>query len=339
MRPARADVPSDGSSTASRRSSPPSSSSGGSRRSSGGGGSAQVVESGPDSSKGGMVEAAPEISYDDPGAFAWGVDIGYSSKHVYRGIDLVPFTSFNDLDTRPIGTRHEDADSDIAYVGAFATYKGFAFWLKYLTSISDDLNPFFSRFLLETDNYDEVIASASYTRELVPEYLIGTAGFDFYYYPNDLFWGVSNQGMAYVKFRSPLHQWAQPFVDVFYNIAIDDTGAGLAAVGNPSGSDLVEGWGGEIGLTGGDRVAGNDRVQVGVNYSISTIYKQGYFYEPDGFSHVIATIGFPVGFGQSFTVTPSVSYVESLDSDDPGPGASYWNEPGWFGSVKGSWRF
>ena len=38
---------------------------------------------------------APEIVYDDPGAFHFTVEAGYSSKHLWRGIDLAQFTSAN----------------------------------------------------------------------------------------------------------------------------------------------------------------------------------------------------------------------------------------------------
>ena len=179
---------------------------------------------------------------------------------------------------------------------------------------------------------------------------------DFYYYPNDLFWGVSNQGMAYARFSCPHYKWAQPFLEVFYNFAIDSTGAGLAT-GKPTGYDsfrgatgsqLVEGCGFELGINGGDRVWANDNMSLALTYSLSTIYKSGYAFENDGFSQIIGTIGAPITIGQHLTITPSVSYVEGLAHISPqqnaqvqggGPAAEIWNSPGWVAVVKASWQF
>ena len=335
----------------SRQSEGPSTSSSSTKHQQKGSSSASVASSGPAySAKGGVP--AP-ITYNDPGAFGFSVDGGYSSKHLYRGIDLAQFTSYNYLDNNL-----PKADSDILFLGATATYKGFAFGVKYIETIDDTFNPYNALLTTTLDSYSELVISANYTRMLVGEdWLQGTFGFDFYYYPNELFWGVSNQGMFYANFLCPHYKWAQPFLNLFYNVAIDDSGSGLADPINKNGpldrgafgSDLVEGMGAEIGLSGGDRIWSNDYVSVAATYSVSTIYKSGYAFEEDGFSHVSLTVGFPVTIGKKVTITPSVSYVEAL-SDVPnssavglppnnGSLASAWNEPGWVGAVRVNWQF
>lgn len=300
------------------------------------------------SAKGGEV---PQITFEDPGAFRFSAEAGYASKHLWRGIDLAQFTSTN---YAPGGA--PEADSDVTFIGANATYKGFAFGLKYIETIDDTFNPFFARFTDDLDSYQEFVISVNYTRMLVgSDILQGTAGFDFYYYPNGEFWGVDNQGMLYARFSSPHYKWAQPFLEVFYNVAIDSDGNGLAAsdalsIRNATGSDLVEGGGGEIGVNGGDSVYSNGAISVGLTYSLSTFYKTGYQFEDDGFSHVGLTLGAPVSIGSNLTITPSVSYIEALgdieDNLDPKAGTNFggnaaaaWNEPGWVASVKASWQF
>lgn len=307
---------------------------------------ASVASTGaPYSAKGGVP---PQITYNDPSAFGLSVDGGYSSKHLYRGIDLAQFTSYNYLDNQI-----PKADSDILFFGATATYKGFALGVKYIETIDDNFNPFFAPLATTLDSYSEFVISANYTRMLLGEdWLQATVGFDFFYYPNGEFWGVDNQGMFYANFLCPHYKWAQPFLNLFYNVAIDSDGNGLAA--NPafrgaSGSDLVEGMGAEIGVNGGDRIWSNDFVSVAATYSVSTIYKSGYAFEEDGFSHVSLTVGLPVTIGKNLTITPSVSYVEALGDieNSTAPGmpansgslASAWNEPGWVAAVRATWQF
>jgi hypothetical protein len=296
-----------------------------------------------------------EIEYTDPGAFAFSAEAGYSSKHLWRGIDLVEFTSFNHTS----GGALNSADSGVSYFGANASYKGFGFGAKYIESIDDELNPFFAPLLTDQDSYQELVLSINYTRMLIGDNILqGTVGFDFYYYPNDEFWGVEHQGMIFARFSSPQHKWAQPFVELFYNVATDSSGSGLAAEGlgpfiapvtsfrGATGSDLVEGYGAEIGVNGGDVVFTNDRIAVGLTYSLSTFYKSGYAFESDGFSHVSLTVGAPISFGPNFTITPSVTYVHELSDITPQTNAavpdsnpSAYNEPGFVGAIKASWSF
>ena len=302
----------------------------------------------------------PEITYANPGAFHLNVEAGYASKHIWRGIDLAQFTSFNYLDKQEC----PKANSDVTFIGANVTYNGFLFGLKYIETIDDNFNPFFAPLASTLDSYSELVLSANYTRMLVgSDWLQGTVGLDFYYYPNDEFWGVSNQGMAYVRFSSPHYKWAQPFVEFFYNFAIDSTGACLSAEGlipdqvkypgattyrGATGSQLVEGCGFELGVNGGDRVWANDNMSLALTYSVSTIYKSGYAFENDGFSQLIMTLGAPVTIGQHLTITPSVSYVEGLAHISPqahtafpvsASAAEIWNSPGWVAVVKANWQF
>ena len=298
----------------------------------------------------------PEITYPNPGALHFNVDAGYASKHIWRGIDLPQFTSFNYLDKKDLPR----ANSDVTFIGASMTWEGFLLGIKYIETIDDNFNPFFAPYLDQRDAYSELVVSANYSRMLVgPDWLQGTLGVDFYYYPNDLFWGVSNQGMVYTRFSCPHYKWAQPFVEVFYNFAIDSTGAGLAADGltlppgkssfrGATGSELVEGCGFELGLAGGDRVWANDNVSLALTYSVSTIYKSGYAFENDGFSQLVMTVGAPLTIGAHLTITPSVSYVEGLAHIAPaehavvsggGSPAEIWNSPGWLAVVKASWQF
>lgn len=309
-----------------------------------------------DDSAGSGKDAIPEleVEYTDPGAFQFSADAGYSSRHLWRGIDLVELTSFNH-----IAPTLKDADTGVTFFGANASYKGFGFGAKFIESIDDELNPFFAQLLTDKDSYQELVLSINYTRMLVGENTLqGTVGFDFYHYPNDEFWGVSHQGMIYARFSSPQHKWAQPFVELFYNVATDSSGSGLAAEGlgpfvapatsfrGATGSDLVEGYGAEIGVSGGDVVFTNDRISMGLTYSLSTFYKSGYAFEDDGFSHLSLTVGAPISFGPNFTVTPSVSYVQELSDISPNPAASTpdtdpaaYNEPGFVGAIKASWSF
>ena len=306
---------------------------------------------------------APEIVYDDPGAFHFTAEAGYSSKHIWRGIDVAQFTSdnyvfrrYNNLDGSSLTT---NPDSDVTYVGANVAYQGFLFGLKYIETLDDTFNPFFSESYSDKDSYSELVLTMNYSRMLVgTDMLEGTFGFDFYYYPNGEFWGVDHQGMLYARLSSPHYKWAQPFLEVFYNIATDTNGNGLAAdpvnLRGASGSQLVEGGGCEIGVKGGDSVYSNDTLSLALTYSISTFYKTGYQFEPDGFSHLSLTVGAPLSIGANFTITPSVSYVAALQDIDNnyanmGPGigvvnfgganAKAWNEPGWVAGVKASYRF
>jgi len=115
-----------------------------------------------------------------------------------------------------------------------------------------------------------------------------------------------------------------------------------------TGSQLVEGCGFELGVSGGDRVWANDNMSLALTYSVSTIYKSGYAFENDGFSQLIMTVGAPITFGSHLTITPSVSYVEGLAHIAPqqhavvpggGSQAEIWNSPGWVAVVKASWQF
>jgi len=303
------------------------------------------------SAKGGEV---PQITFEDPGAFRFSAEAGYASKHLWRGIDLAQFTSAN----YALPGDTPKADSDVTFMGANASYKGFAFGLKYIETIDESFNPFFAKPDTDLDSYQEFVVSLNYTRMLWgTDLLQGTAGFDFYFYPNDEFWGVENQGMLYTRLSSPHYKWAQPFLEVFYNVAIDSDGSGLADEANfvggssirgADGSDLVEGGGFEIGVNGGDSVYSNGTVALGLSYSLSSFYKTGYQFEDDGFSHLSLTLGAPISIGSNLTITPSVSYVEALEdiSDNinrgvnfGGSNAAAWNEPGWVASIKASWQF
>ncbi|MCH7229090.1 hypothetical protein [Haloferula sp. A504] len=277
------------------------------------------------------------------------MEAGWASKHVWRGIDVAQFTSFNHL--VPGNPLAEDPDSDITFVGVNATYKGFALGLKYIESLDDGFNPFYAPLLTTKDSYSELILSANYTRMLVGEdWLQGTFGFDFYYYPNGEFWGVEHQGMVYANFVMPRYSYAQPFLNLWYNVPTTTDGQGLAnnpAFRGTGGADLVEGWGGELGVMGSRNLYSNDQVGFGLSYSVSTIYKSGYQFESDGFTHVAATLGAPVTIGDSFVVSPSITYVEALEDVPPTPTlgpnsgrlASEWNEPGWYASLRASWTF
>ena len=292
--------------------------------------------------------APPVVVYDDPTALRVAAEVGWSNVHLWRGIDLVQFTSYNHT---VLANQLPKADSAIYWLGVTATVKGFGLGLKYVESIDDNLNPFYAPTFAARDSYSEMVLTASYTAELVPEWLLGSFGFDFLYYPNGEFWGVDHQGMAYANFKMTRYAWAQPFVDVFYNIATTDKGNGLAALPGSigmrgsTGADLVEGWGIQFGVGGGDVLAQTGAVTWGASYSVSAIYKRNYAFEDDGLSHLIFGVSAPIGIGENFTITPSVSYVEPLQdvSLRPGPGintmASAWNEPGWVASVKASWAF
>ena len=295
-----------------------------------------------------------EIEYTDPSAFALSVEAGYATSHLWRGIDLVEFTSINHID--PDGTL-DDADTGVAFFGANASYKGLGFGAKYIESLDDELNPFFAPLFTDLDSYQELVLSINYTRMLVGDNILqGTVGFDFYYYPNDEFWGVEHQGMFYARFSSPRYKWAQPFAEVFYNVATDSSGAGFADEENTpagfdsargaTGSELVEGGGAQFGVNGGDQIFTNDRIAVGFTYSFSAIYKTGYAFEDDGLTHLSLTVGAPISFGSNFTITPSVSYVQELSDISPKSGAfvqdsdpAAYNEPGFVGTIKASWTF
>jgi hypothetical protein len=294
-----------------------------------------------------------EIEYTDTAAFTFTAEAGYATSHIWRGIDLVEFTSFNhNSNALP------SAEPGVSFFGVNATYKGFGFGAKFIESIDDNLNPYFAPLLTDLDSYQELVLSVNYTRMLIGDNILqGTVGFDFYYYPNDEFWGVEHQGMIYARFSSPQHKWAQPFIDFFYNVATDSSGSGLAskAILPPQGftsfrgalgSDLVEGGGAEFGVSGGDQIFANDRIAVTLTYSLSGFYKTGYAFEDDGFSHVTLTVGTPISFGSNFTITPSVTYVQELSDISPQAGASVkdtnpaaYNEPGFVGAIKATWTF
>lgn len=314
----------------------------------------QQAESSSGDSRSAKGAEVPQIAFEDPGAFRFSAEAGYASKHLWRGIDLAQFTSAN----YALPGDTPKADSDVTFIGANATYKGFAFGLKYIETIDESFNPFFAIADTDLDSYQEFVVSLNYTRMLWgTDLLQGTAGFDFYYYPNDEFWGVENQGMLYTRLSSPHYKWAQPFLEVFYNVAIDSDGSGLADEANfvggssirgADGADLVEGGGFEIGVNGGDSVYSNGAVSLGLTYSLSSFYKTGYQFEDDGFSHVSLTLGAPISIGTNLTITPSVSYVEALGdiSDNINGGVNFggnnaaaWNEPGWVASIKASWQF
>jgi hypothetical protein len=278
-------------------------------------------------------------------------EAGYASKYVWRGVDLVQFTSYNAYNNGvPGNTKMSTPQGDVYYLGMGATYNGWAFGVKYVESLSHDFNPFFAQNIDTKDAYSEYIFSANYTYALLPDrWLNATAGFDFYYYPNGEFWGVDHQGLAYLKLVSPHYQWAQPFINLFYNVPTTSQGNGLAASngssfrkgldgGNVTGAKLVEGCGFELGAAGGGEVARTGDVGYGVSYSLSTTYKNGYAYEPDGFSHITASLSAPVTIGQNLTIAPSVNYVHALKSIDS-PGAGAWNYPGWWYGIKATYSF
>lgn len=295
-------------------------------------------------------DAAPAIVFNNPAALRITAEAGYASKHLWRGIDLPQFTSLNYADKKL-----EEQNSGVSFLGANASYRGFSFTLKYIETLDDQFNPFFSEDTSELDSYQELVLSSSYTRILMgPDWIQGTAGFDLYYYPNGEFWGVDHQGMLYTRFSCPHYKWAQPFVEFFYNIATDSQGNGLAdeslqgQIRNASGSDLVEGAGAEFGLNGGDVVYTQGEVSVAMTYSLSAFYKNGYQFEDDGFSHVTLTLGAPITVGSKITITPSVSYVEALGEISSnkssgielgGEAAETWNQPGWVAAVKVGWQF
>jgi len=296
------------------------------------------------SAKGGPVQ---EIVYEDPGAFRFSVEAGYASQHLWRGIDLVQLTSFNHQAPGAI----DKADSDVTFLAANASYQGFGFGLKYIRSIDDNLNPFFAPLLSDTDSYEELVLSLNYTHGFLDNgALTTTFGFDFFYYPNGEFWGVDHQGLLYARASYAAHQWANPFVELFYNVPTTSSGNGLAinsTFRGASGSDLVEGYGAEIGVSGGDNLYVDDTVAVGLTYSTSVFYKQGYAFEDDGFSHLMLTLGVPVVIGGNVTITPSVTYSYALQDVSKPAGAipgyysrsSAWNEPGFSAGVRLSWQF
>ena len=302
--------------------------------------------------KGGMPPAA--VEYANPGALQWEVDAGWSSQHLWRGIDIIQFTSFNHIDRKVFpfvtgATLLPEANSDVVFLGVDAKYQGFDFGVKYIRSWDNDLNPYFSR-SFATDRYEEYDFTVNYTRALVQDnWLVGTFGFDFYYYPDGEFWGVHHQGMAYARFSSPHYKWAQPFLDLFYNVPTTTDGQGLASGTSrfASGADLVKGYGSEFGVRGGDKLVVAGPASFGVAYSLSAIYKQGYAFEDPGLTHLIASLSFPIVIGKSVTISPAVTYVQSLQSMDgwaPGGNSKSfdnkaWNAPGWSASVRLSYTF
>ena len=298
-------------------------------------------------SKGGMPAAPPVAEKPQLVLSAEG---GYQSKYIWRGVDLVQFTSYNAYYNGTPGAKISAPEGDVYFLGMSATYNGWAFGVKYVESLSHDFNPFFAPLLSTRDAYSEYIFSANYTYALLPDrWLNATAGFDFYYYPNGEFWGVDHQGLAYLRFVTPHYQWAQPFLNLFYNVPTTSQGRGLAT-GNfrqgldgnyVTGAKLVEGCGFELGAAGGAEVARTGNVGYGVSYSLSTTYKNGYAYEPNGFSHITASLSAPVTIGQNLTIAPSVNYVYALKSiNSPyAPGASVWNYPGWWFGLKATYSF
>jgi hypothetical protein len=295
------------------------------------------------------LQPTSDLVYEDPGRFILTAEAGWASKHVWRGIDIAHFTSYNHL--APGATA--DVSSDITFFGVNAAYKGFSVGLKYIESIDDNFNPFYAPLITTTDSYQELILSANYTRVLLGEdLLVGTLGVDFYHYGNGEFWGVEHQGMVYAKFSMPRYELAQPFIDLWYNVPTTTSGEGLAAGGlafrGSDGADLVEGWGSEIGVRGSKVLFSNDSLAVAASYSGSAIYKSGYAFEDDGFSHLVFSLSLPVSSANgALSFIPTVSYAEALqdiaDNAAFGPGsgqlASAWNEPEWFASVRGSWSF
>ena len=307
--------------------------------------------------KGGMPPAA--VEYAKPGALKWVVDGGWSSQHLWRGIDIIQFTSYNRLEgplafgaTPQRVSNLPTANSDIAFLGVDAQWNGFDFGVKYIRSLDDDLNPYFCP-TYRTTNYEEWVFTANYSRGLIADnWLVGTFGFDFYLYPEDEFWGVDHQGMLYVRLNCQRWKWAQPFLDLFYNVPTTSQGAGFADLNmqviygadpfrTGSGSDLVEGWGAEFGVRGGDQIATLGSVSFGISYSLSSIYKQGYAFEDDGLSHLVASLSFPIVINESFTISPAVTYVQALGGIETRNAAASnpWNEPDWSASVKLTYTF
>lgn len=311
-------------------------------------------------SKGGMPPAPPTVAAQPQVMFT--AETGYQSKYTWRGDDIVQFTSYNAYNNAlPGSTQMSDPRGEVYFIGMSATYNGWAFGAKYVQSLSNDYNPFFAPLLSTRDSYSEYIFSVNYTYAVLPDrWLNVTGGFDYYWYPDAEFWGVNQQGLTYIKLVSPHYDWVKPFINLFYNVPTSSQGYGDAAPGAPdirpglnggavTGARLVEGWGAEIGTAGGAQVAKTGPVTYGVAYSLSTTYKNGYAYEPNGLSHISGSLSLPVNIGGSVTISPSVNYVCALHNEirytggpDVGqvvPGSGEWNKTGFWWGLKLSYSF
>jgi hypothetical protein len=294
--------------------------------------------------KGGII--AP-VDYAAPPALVFTAEAGYQSKYIWRGLDTVQMVSYNEVAlqngfTPTVGPPYQREDSGVYFLGANVAWNGLSFGAKYVRSVEDGFNPTNDVFPFSLlTEYEEYIFSLNYTAALVPDqWLDATLGFDFYYYPEDKFWGADHQGNAYLNFNMPRYQWAQPYINFFYNVETDSYGGGA----NGPLFDLVsEGWGFNLGVNGGGQIAEAGPVRFGISYGIDSIFKQNFEYEPDGFTHVSATLAFPVQFGENFTVTPSVTYVENLQGSvhyaGAGLDASYYDDPGWWWGIKATGTF
>jgi len=285
-------------------------------------------------SKGGMPEAAPAAR-----PVVFNAEFGYDSKYVWRGIDILRFDSFNHF----VGSGMKSPDDGIYFAGISAAWNGWSVGVKSITSLSDRFNPVFSR-RNDREQYQEYIFSLNYSYAVLPDgWLNVTPGFDYYYYPQDNFWGVSTQGLAYLKFVTPHYKWAQPFLDVFTNVATSGATDDARAAGRKV-DKLVAGRGFEVGLAGGDQVYSAGNVRVGLSYSLSTTYKDHYFFEPDRWTHVTASLGLPVSICESWTVTPSVNYVWALQTTRF-PASTFestantWDNPGFWWGLKANYMF
>lgn len=274
----------------------------------------------------------PETTPPAARPVVFSVEAGYDSKYVWRGVDVLQFESSN----HNVDSGLKTPKDGIGYIGFDAAWNGWSFGVKYIASLSDRYNPVFSP-NLNMERYQEYIISLNYSYAVLPDkWLNVTPGFDYYYYPDGDFWGVNNQGLGYVKFVSPHFKWAQPFLDVFDNIA---TGSANANAGVKV-DKLVAGRGFELGIGGGDQVFCTGNVRYGVSYSVGTIYKDHYFYEPDGWTDITASLGLPVSFGGSFVLTPSLNYDWALKSGQPyETNASAWNSPRLWWGVKVNYLF
>lgn len=301
---------------------------------------------------------APPVEYVTP-CPVWTVEAGYQSKYIWRGLDTVQMVSWNEINIQAMANgvdyvdtpNYQRQDSGVYFLGANVAWNGFSFGAKYVRSVDDGFNPAGDILNAATgmfdtlSEYEEYIFSLNYSMALVPDqWLDATIGFDFYYYPEEKFWGAEHQGLAYLNFNMPRCQWAQPYVNFFYNVETDSYTAGSA---NSPTTDLVsEGWGFNLGVNGGGQIAEAGITRFGISYGLEGIFKQGFEYEPDGFTHLIATLAFPIQIGENFTLTPSVSYVENLDDSTPyftDPAyvvnTSYYDDPGWWWGLKGTLTF
>jgi len=285
---------------------------------------------------------APPVEYAATPCPVWTVEGGYQSKYVWRGLEIPQWTAWNEIAIRnqangtPVAGSGvlQRQDSDVYFLGANVAWNGLSFGVKYVETLDDGFNPWYDPSAIPTDSYSEWIFALNYTMALAPDrWLDATLGFDFYYYPNEYFWGAEHQGLAYLNFIMPRYQWAQPYVNIFYNVETASFASGNAV----NTLDLgLEGWGFNVGVQGGGQIAQSGIVGFGVSYGVDFLYKDGYSFEPSGFTHATASLAFPVTIGENFTVTPSVSYIERLKTQ---PGAGWYDDPGVWWGIKATGTF